>query len=615
MVTTKLALFSTAMGLVTGVPLSRTLMANNQSIYDINATNVYYDLAVMYGDSNKDGHVTELEYKNFDIKSVAPKGVVGEDTSFRFLGMYPHEEGKFLFYTYTDKRIDTSTINSNGKWDYRSDYTYFLDIRSSCTVDTTSESGFYRDSTYVVNASFVNFYEDDDGGVYSKFLVSFDYDQNEDGFSRLKADSFIVFDSGTTILSGDCGAGGELIFSKDDFVYYEQNAYAIDSTMDLMLATQAQHSSVNQYVLGFIPTSVGTELTNAKEVFYIFFNFTDTDFKPEQLLSVTCKGNVRTYRSTNYSIDEFSSTQTSYNGCKDIFKGKYDDPETCYVVPDGYTSYKDTFAGDCLISMKDSLSVNPYFKTIESGSADITQVDTSDVLWKHSDITRHYSIPNLLTTATFDQDFAGDEFKTFREWFHEDGKNRDSYSYAYAIYDDSWNRVRENVEYYGMVASKVGVEDLGCTYRKITTLCHEITSNLTIGMEVLEKGKRMSITTFDDPSTVRYVSAIGLPAPTLLEFISHDITEWFAENTWLWAVLAIVGVILLVALIFLFPPVIRALAWLFKFVVVFLYSPIWLIRAIICLAEHRKAPPLWFWGVRRYVVTYNPSNRYRRKRR
>lgn len=611
MVTTKLALFSTAMGLVTGVPLSRTLMANNQSIYDINATNVYYDLAVMYGDSNKDGHVTELEYKNFDIKSVAPKGVVGEDTTFRFLGMYPHEEGKFLFYTYTDKRIDTSTINSNGKWDYKSDYTYFLDIRSSCTVDTTSESGFYRDSTYVVNASFVNFYEDDEGGVYSKFLVSFDYDQNEDGFSRLKADSFIVFDSGTTILSGDCGAGGELIFSKDDFVYYEQNAYAIESTMDLLLATQAQASSVNQYYLGWIPTGTGTDITQAKEVFYVFFNFTDTDFKPEQLLSVTCKGNIRTYKSTYYSVDYSSTTSASHNGSRDIYMGKYGDNDTCIVVPDGYISYSNTFAGDCLISTKESLSVDSYYKTIESGSAVITQVDSSDVLWKHSDITRSYSIPNLLTSASFDSVFSDDAFDTFRDWYHEEGKGRDSYSYAYAIYDDSWTRTRDNVELY----ASVGNSYEAYAYRTVETTCHEITSNLTIGMEVLEKGKRMSITTFDDPSTVRYVSAIGLPAPTLLEFISHDISEWFAENTWLWAVLAIVGVILLVALIFLFPPVIRALAWLFKFVVVVLYSPIWLIRAIICLAEHRKTPPLWFWGVRRYVVTYNPSNRYRRKRR
>ncbi len=319
-------------------------------------------------------------------------------------------------------------------------------------------------------------------------------------------------------------------------------------------------------------------------------------------------------RSTNYTIDEFSSTQTSYNGCKDIFSGKYNDPETCYVVPDGYTSYKDTFAGDCLISIKDSLSVDSYFKTIESGSVDITQIDSSDVLWKHSDITRRYSIPNLLTTATFDQDFAGDEFKTFREWFHEDGTNRDNYSYAYAIYDDSWNRVRENVEYYGMAATKVGVEDLGCTYRKITTLCHEITSNLTVGMEVLEKGKRVSITTFDDPSTVRYVSAIGLPAPTLLEFISHDISSWFAANPWIWAVLVAVALILLIALIFIFPPLLKALMAVFKLLVVVLYFPIWIVKAAMAMSQHRKAPPLWFWGVKRYVINYN-SSAYRRRKR
>lgn len=613
MVTTKLALLSTALGMTAGMPLSRALMANNQSIYDINVTNVYYDLAVMYGDTNKDGHVTETEYKNFDITTIAPKGVVGEDESFRFLGMYPHEDGKFLFYTYTDKRIDTSAVNpSTGKWNYQSDYTYFLDIRTSSVVDTDSESGFYHDTSHVVSASFVNFYEDSAGGVYSKFVVTFDYGQNEDGFSRIKADNFTVFDdSSNTILNGNCGAGGELIFNKDNFVYYEQNAYAITSTMDLLLASQAQMTSSNQFYLGWIPTGSGTDVTQAKEVFYVFFNFNDTDFRPEQLLSVTCKGSVRTYKNTYYSVDYSSTTSTSYNGSKDIYTGKFSDPDTCIVIPDGYINYSNTFAGDMLISQKQNLSIDPYYKTIQSGSAEITQVDSSDVLWKHSDITRHYSIPNLLTSASFDNVFSGDDFETFRDWYHEDGKDRDTYQYAYAIYDDTWIRTRDNVELY----ASIGNSYEAYAYHTVETTCHEITNNLTIGMEVIEKGKRMSITTFDDPSTVRYVSVMGLPAPTLLEFITNDISTWFAENPWIWAVLAVVGVVLLIALIFIFPPLLKGLAWLFKLIVVVLYFPIWLVKAVIALAQHRKAPPLWFWGVRRYVVTYNSSSRNRRRKR
>jgi hypothetical protein len=68
------------------------------------------------------------------------------------------------------------------------------------------------------------------------------------------------------------------------------------------------------------------------------------------------------------------------------------------------------------------------------------------------------------------------------------------------------------------------------------------------------------------------------------------------DFSWLFNILiGVVSAVILVVLIVVFPPVLKGLIFLIKFVIVLIYFPFWLLYSFICLLSKKKVPSLWFW--------------------
>ena len=579
--TPKLFLFSLLLSTGISTPLTKLVNPNSLSSFDVKTSNVAYDLRVMYGDVNHDGRVSEGEYKSFDFTSLEPFSYIGENPDFRFLGIYPGDD-YFIFYTYSKERLDTSKISDQGYYVYDSINNYSLTYKNSITLDYDSDTGYKNDKELSCTPTFVNFYKGIDG-YFSKFIVENYSKKVDEDFQRVKAVHFTAWNDNETILSADCGEGGELIFNSDDFRYYEENVYQIEARMDLLLATTHQETTTRR--IGYLPIDTNSKVTSAKEIFYVFFDFLDKSFHPENLSSVTCTGLINTYQHTSYYVKGGTpSTDYKTSGMDGIYPGKFTDEQESLVVK-GTSAYPSRYGVEEGQVLQNEVSKGDYkyfLKTTYKGVMEVEQIDSSDVLWRHHDIKRTYKCPNLIVKDRFEEDFASDDFKMFRDWYHDENAKRDTYSYGYSISDDAWIRKVFSDQQIGFIGSTYDI----ISFQKRMCNCHELSGVITLGMEVVEQGKQFSIKTFHDPLTVRYVSVIGLEPPTLGDFILNDIASWWNEiQAWMLPLLIAGLIILLVILSLAFPAALKAIKKIIKGLITFVKFLINLVYWIL----------IWWW--------------------
>ena len=578
-----------------GAGMILRVVSDDGSPMDPVATNVYYDLACLYGDADGDGALSKEERDSFEIDSLAPEGLLGEDTGFKFLGFYPTSD-EMLFYVWTPFRIDDA-VPEDG---FASSYSYIFNYQNSSVVDLGSASGYSGDIVRTCNPTFCNSYQAADG-VFSKFAVE-DYvpSRNGDGLMRIKAKELRVLDSsGGEILSADVGDGSELIYDDsvvdEDpmFRYYEENVYQIDVVTDCFLSTSKQEAEGFGFLFWNVVTGHGVK--EANEITYVFFNFPG-DFQPDQIKEVNWACVVTDFTQTHY----YSYQRADPNDSDiSIYDGKVSDPQGSLRIPDrdevsgtnvntwGDVDWGETFEDAIFVDSTRSLR-----GTTTAGTMVFEQEDTP--FWDSGDVVRRYNtIETIVRMSEVGSLPDTEEYGNFKE-FMESSDHLD-YQWAYAITDPSL--VRSIVSDTSLGSYHFGPSSNPSTYvHRRVTRGHELSGIVTLGMTVVEEGREFDIAVMNDPATVRDNFLIGFDSPWPEGiYLDPSIPEWAV-----WLGLAVLCLIALFVLSIFFPilkGVLRGLLYAVEFVLDAVYIVlVWWWLAIIRKARGEDIPPLWPFG-------------------
>lgn len=585
-------LLSVLLGVGIGAPVARA-GGSVDSPYDPMRTNVFYDLAVLYGDANGDGHVDREEYLSFDVSSLEPSGTVGEDADFRFLGFYMPTMEDVVFYVWTSSRIDDSPLDGDGRYVYEDcSFSYVLTYRNSSVSDPGSSTGWALDRVWSANPEFCNFYRSEDG-YFSKFVVHGYDSEATDGLYRIKAERFDVYDGeGNPAGSYSCGDGSELLYTDsivtEDpvFEYYEENAYEIVGAVDTLLystVTEGWHWGIGPT---FVPqVSSGGDVKEAREMFYVFFDFADDAFRPEEIRSVT------------YSAVVFGYTQDHYYGrvgaeSGEIYRGGFDDEQSSVTY--GGTVYRDSVS-------EIPGSRTQVTRTVTDDLVTVSSKVYNSVLGSYVTETKG-QLKGIVDLSAVDSAFAGEEYAMFRE-FLEDG-DHSGFSWAYGIMDDSWVRTLSDpvdVATYSDPHWEGGLFFQNSVVFRETTSCHSVESVVTLGMTVVQEGREFDISCMNDPLTERDVYLVRSPLPTLSDVVVGSVGQILEE--WWWVVL-LVGLAVLAILAALFNPVLfvvkfvgKGLLFVVELVIDLVYLVlVWWWLALIRKSRGEEIPPLWIFG-------------------
>lgn len=552
----KTALLSTVLGLQLGLPVSHAFFANSQSVYDPLTYNVVYDLKALYGDSDGDGKLTEQEYQDFDIDRLAPEeGAL--DQSFRFLGFNPASDDRMVFYLFSDS--DRITAD---------DAVYLLSYRNSVTPSSDGQ-GYQNDVVKYSSATLLNTYSSV-RGTFCKFLVS-DYVPMKNGDSmRIEAVSFQEMSGGKTVLEKSID-DSELFYSSDYSsgilnTYFAGHTYRITGVVDMMLATTEQVSSQSHFF--FIPLEEKqTYVSEAREIPYFFFDFDDSEFKVDEIQSVTYQYYMNYFTHTHYYRSTISMKDGKFgdpsSGWEGIYTGRYGDTQETL---EGYKY--DVKLGEVDKTGYDDLTWTTYsdradvyrteFRkaTTHSGITEIRQTDKLVGWGDISPVVRKYQIGNIVNVANLDSDFPESETTSeFRKFIKADDHLK--YSWAYGILDSDYRRKvtgqdtvqTTNVYNFGLLTAETN------SIYRTTTDCHQPKDNsiVTLSMHVRQKDRDFDINVINDPQSVRKVYMVGLPAPSVTEFIVNDITadisNWLTSNPWIWAIAGFVVLMIILGFI------------------------------------------------------------------
>lgn len=569
-------------GLTFGLPVAKAVNDNSPSVYNPLSYNVVYDLKAIYGDSDGDGVLTESEYSSFDVSSLLDGKVVD---GFAFLGFNPVDENDMIFYLFSknDFRYENGNV-----------FKYQLMYRNSSSVNSDS-SGYLNDFIKTSYASYINSYAVDSGWFY-KFNVSSYVPDVSDGRMRISADSFIVYGSdGSDFLRRN--VSGELFYTgyglQNSSTYFEENTHVISGVVDMVLATTKQVTDVTSRLF-FVPMSTESHVEEALEIPYFFFNF-DDDFKPDQIRSVTWECQVADYVQTHFYQDRYGSSDVPYNGWSGIYQGRMDDSQSSVRFAD--RSYDNVTTGNevTLIDYSDSV-VSDGFRRV-SGTADgsvskVVQTDTLEGWFGHSAVIRSYFVPSIVDMSSYSTDLAGDDFALIRDFL--DADDHQNYRWAYALQNQDWVRKVTSNNKLVHVSYRADPRPTDYLWSTVTE-CHEPSSIVTLSMKVVQDNRDFDIRVMNNPQSVRKVYMVGLDAPSIGDFLANDITFFFDENPWIWAVVVFGILAFLVILSVFVKPISKVLAFLLRFLIVLVYFPFWLIRAFICLVEKKRVPDLWFW--------------------
>jgi hypothetical protein len=623
------AFLAVLLALGAGSGISNAVQANASApAYDPVKTNVNYDLAVLFGDTNKDGKVDENEYDSFDINTLAPNAG-SADVSFRFLGFRPLD-GKMVFYVYSLASLQTLDPDT-GIW-HSNSYAYTFSYQNS-VQSNASGTGYDGDDPINVVPVICNSYRGTTG-CFSKFVID-PYDSRTPGPDyRINALSMKAIDNATrsTVFYSDI-VGGELLYNSSylnsDAVseFFSSKTYSLSGVLDGCLAVD-QSVTTPEGKIFWIPYGNSAHYTSALELYYFFFNFDDVNFNVSDVTSVTYRYNQLTWNYGHFShyfyndvggqtgtLDDGISTLSYDKSLLSIAQGRSDSVHLWDQLGNGKTvKYSDDLTGFS--------SVSKTGKT-DKGEIKVTETSTAKGFWLyHTPIVRDYSLAKIVNVANVDKDYPGDDKLFFRNFIKGTGSDEaminsmagasdhSSYHWAYCVTEPDWIRstssvtVNDNPPVWNTNPDgSVYLFANGVIEGKTTTVCHQPDMLTTLSMNVVTPDGAYSIKTINNPATVRKNYMIGYAAPTLGDFVANDITKWFENNPWIWAVLALVIVILVVVLFAVFPVIInvikyifKALWWIFKAIVEVLYFVIfWWWYAAFAKLTHAHIPPANIW--------------------
>ncbi len=362
--------------------------SSSTSPYDPQSTNVYYDLAVLYGDSNKDGSVTDDEYLNFQINSLAPSGKVGENTSYKYLGTMPYYVNELYLYLFSATRIDDCILNDRGQVDFdSSSYSYLLDYQNSSTQNPVTGE-WIDDSVKSSSLKLVNYYHSNKGYYYKFSIPDYLAVRSEDNTYRFKPRNLRVLDVGGKLKqSFDFGASNEneLLYdsnchsSSAPYVFFSEKTYEIKAVMDLWLAPNASKVDYDKGFY-FLPINKTENIVSAYEIFYVFFFF-DGDFHPDEVKSVTYSASVDEYQVTQ--VEKVISATGVYPS----------------VTQDIYCGTIDSYQEETVDKYSSSLSLISSNQITGTTSAEIKKIDQTfdcDTWWNHDQMTTSYSWKSIV---------------------------------------------------------------------------------------------------------------------------------------------------------------------------------------------------------------------------
>ena len=595
MISRATAILTTALSLLGSAPIS---VLESDSPYDPKSTNVYYDLAVLYGDTDKDGAVSDEEYLSFDIDSLAPAGKVGENTSYKYLATMPYYVNELYLYLYSASRIDDCVFNDYGHVDYSScTYSYLLDYQNSSTQNEVTGE-WIDDTLKSTSLDLVNYYHSPKGYFYKFTIENYNAIRSEDNTYRFKPRNLrVLTESGVSKLTCDFGNGDEYQFLYDEnchddsapYIFFSEKTYELDAVADLFLAStngKVEHDTL----FSFIPVNESLDVYLASEVFCVFFNFKDDSFHPDEIKSVTYRANVNEYKVVQYQHRDNSSISVDHV-VRDIYRGtKFSfSPETI-----SFDFWGDTYSYTSSLENVNSHSIKG---TTIAEDHTVFEIFECDTWWDHMPQIRTY---NWKSISSLDDvrsaDFPNDEsWKPWKDFVLADDHN--TYDYVYSISSDDFIRSVSEPE---LVLAKGSPSTEIHQVFKRESICHDLSEIVTLGMTVVQEDKEFSIRTIHNPLTTRKVYCIGAKAPSLSDFLVNDISNFF-QQYW-WAVL-IVALVALAILGMIFNPVFSILKFIFnavlfviKLVIEVLYFLlVWWWLALIKKAKGEDVPKLWLF--------------------
>lgn len=602
-------LLGITLGLAIGTPITK--YASYDSPYDIARTNVYYDLAVLYGDANKDGHVSDEEYRNFDIDSITPQGKLGEETSYKYLGTLPNGVNQLYLYLYSADRIDDCQLNENKIYGYKScTYSYSFDYYNASEIKDDG-TGYENDVIKTSQLDLINFYSGSKGYYYKFTIPNYVAIESSEETYRFKPRTLrVLTPDSVSDKTYDFGTDNEYELLYDNnckeenalFNYYSEDTYELEAVQDLWLApthSEAYEASGASTIFYFLHTKQDEKLNEAKEIFYVFFNFKDETFKPDEIKEVYWHTNVLDYTAFTYTLGSVMG-DISKSPDPSVYRDTYSNiSKISYTLHDilgqeyTYTSYAEDGSSYSLngVTKNEVVTFEEHFD--------------NDTLWAHNTITKKYSVPMIVDIQNIDsyspdEDASEDEkesWEAFKQFVTSD--DHINYKFAYAIEADSLVR---SIDEEPQVVRAFPDGGTGSTTVFIkTTECHELYGTVTLGMKVVQNNKVFDIRTIHDPLTTRNAYLIGMPAPSLWDFITNDIVQFFKQYSW---VFLIVALVVLVILAMIFEPVLKVITWIFKgllFIVelgidIVYVLLVWWWLAIIKKAQGEEAPSIWLFS-------------------
>ena len=305
-----------------GLPFSKLVFLNQNASFespvDMYNYNVFYDLATLYGDVNKDGILSQDEYNEFSdtnrdnsfLKLIpnsfnSARDEAGEllvDDTFKILGLLPVSDNRVFVYTYTKEQI-SSTFLKDGYFNYSSsNWEYGLSYYNNPELDS---SGKYLNTIPLTSKmKFINEYSLGKDGYFSKFIIEDNQiinksenakTENDSFLMRIKPERFIATFNNEKKLDKQIN-NFELIFDDNywndekkmkNTLFSENTIQIKDSVIDGFLCSSDSSSSGNgwNFLFNTINGNQETTTNSAYEFYYYFFNI--DGFDPDSILSIT----------------------------------------------------------------------------------------------------------------------------------------------------------------------------------------------------------------------------------------------------------------------------------------------------------------------------------------
>lgn len=614
-------LLSLMAGLMTGAPISDAAFVNTDTGSSIDAarSNVFYDLACLYGDEveyggNGDGALSDSEYASFDINLLAPES---DDllTDFSPLGFLPDSDD---IYFYAFHKLPFTTLS--GGRQVSLGYSFSLSYENGIEISEDGSS-YLDNATKVSSLTLINTYHGN-SGYFTKFQIDdfvFNYD---DGTMRVKPLSFSARNSaGVRILScnfENTGSDAYEFWYKDSDSYqnivssfFDRDTYEIEGVVDGYLTSAEQYTRGGFFI--FSP-SYGTNITKMYENYFFFFSFSDSSFSVDDIETISYRYELVTYNAVDYGSFYYD---TSGNKTGDVTNF-----QTVYQGKNGQTANADASRSDFselhVTTLTHNLSntyYNGYTETVSRESVsdttsaadteqvDLVQTDYMQSLFNHKAIKRASSFKGIVDMSKIDETFPDDEvlettdgtessWAFFKNFLKQD--DHTSYDWAFALSPDTYSREITSTtqqsfyDDYPFLTGQTSAELV-----TVTSQCHDLEEVVVLTMSVVVDGVGQDIKVWNNPQSVRKYYAYGYEAPSLLAFYINDIVnlEWYV-----WLIIALVVLVAIIVLCVMFPYVWTVVSFILKGIVEILYIVlIWWWLATLKKATGGEIPPLWLF--------------------